>query len=133
MDREFTELEPQLYRLREHVRTHRAANLLSSRRSSSRSRSSDCCGVTCASRHPRSRESESDARHEGAAVEHEALERADLAADLFLLGRERRAEPDARCAEGVREGVGLRGDVAGEVGEGLEGVLELGLVGGRWG
>ena len=71
-----------------------------------------------------------DPRHEGAPVEDKALEGADVPPDLFLLGREGRAEPEPGGAEtGGWERVGLRRDVAGEVGERLEGVLVFGLRG----
>ena len=86
-----------------------------------------------------------DAGHERAAVEHEALERADLAPDVLFLGGERRRAGRAEryrrraaaAAPAVRECVRLRGDVPGEVGERLERMLELGwgwrLRGPGWG
>ncbi len=70
-------------------------------------------------------------RHEGAPVEDEPLEGADVPPDLLLLGREGRPEAEAGRAEAGRERVCLRRDVAGEVGERLEGVLVLGLRGRR--
>ena len=65
--------------------------------------------------------------HEGAPVEDKTLESADVPSDLFLLGRERCPKPEPSGAEPSGERVGLCRDVAGEVGERLEGALVLGL------